>query len=134
VNVVDVLSIALSGLKAQKQQVDAAANNIANANTTGSLPSAESPASSVYKPLTVNYTALAGGGVTTTVSEDPNGYIPVYGPKDPYANSDGLVAAPKVDLTQEMVSILQAKTLFKANLEVIETHSKMMGSLMDEIG
>ncbi len=130
---VDALSIALSGLMAQDQRLSVSANNIANADTTGALPTPQAPATTVYKPLTVNYTSQVGGGVQSHVTSNPNGYSPVPDPASPYANSQGLVAAPNVDLTQEIVNLLQAKLLYRANIDVIKTQKHMMGDLLNTI-
>ena len=130
---VDALSIALSGLKAQDQRLSAAASNIANATTTGALPTPQSPASTVYKPLTVNYSALPGGGVTANITTDQNGFSTVYNPSDAYANAQGLIAAPNVDLSQEIINLMVSKNLFKANVDVIKTQNKMLGDLLDTI-
>jgi len=129
----DALSIAVSGLMAQGTRLAATASNIANASTTGALPTAQNPATTVYKPLQVSYTALAAGGVLAHVSEDANGYIPVPDASNPYANSEGLVAAPAVDLTRELVNLLEIKLLYKANLGVIKTQNKMIGDLLDTV-
>jgi flagellar basal-body rod protein FlgC len=133
----DALSIALSGLAAQGQRLSVSANNIANVVTVGALPSAESPASTVYKPLSVSYTALTAGangsGVSTTVTEDPNGYSPVFDPSSVYADSQGLIAAPNVDFTHEFENILVSKNIFKANLSVIKTQNEMLGELLNTL-
>ena len=130
----DTLSIALSGLMAQNKSLGAAASNIANATTTGALPTPQSPVSTVYKPLNVSYTSLTGGGVTATVTPDQNGYSAVYDPSNGYANNQGLVAAPNVDLARQIVNIIETKTLFKANVSVIKTENKMLGDLLDTVG
>ncbi|MCK5518734.1 MAG: flagellar biosynthesis protein FlgG, partial [Alphaproteobacteria bacterium] len=46
---------------------------------------------------------------------------------------DGFIAAPNIDLTREIVNLLEIKSLFKANLAIIKTHDKMMGELLDTI-
>lgn len=48
---------ALSGLNAAQTRMDVAAQNIANAQTEG------------YRPMQVSQQALAGGGVTVSISE-----------------------------------------------------------------
>lgn len=132
---VDALSIALTGLQAQSQRLAASASNIANANTTGALPTPEAPASTVYKPLNVSFTALMagdqGGGVSATVTADENGYSPVYDPGSVYANEQGLSAAPNVDLAREMVNIIETKLAYKADLSVIKAQKNMTGDLLD---
>lgn len=134
---VDTLSVVLSGLTAQGQRFAASANNIANASTVGVLPTAESPGSTVYKPLTVSYAALMagenGGGVRATVTESRNGYSPVFDPSSIYANNEGLIAAPNVDLSQELVTIMQTKLLFKANTMALKTQNYMLGQLLHAV-
>ena len=134
-NMVNAMSIALSGLLAQGQRLAASASNIANVATEGALPTAESPGSTVYKPLSVSFEALmaggSGAGVIAHVSENKDGYVPVYDPASVYANSDGVVAAPAVDLVAESVNILETKSLYKANLAVLKTQNDLLGELLN---
>jgi flagellar basal-body rod protein FlgC len=129
----DALSIALSGLTAQKQRLGVAANNIANATTSGRVPTAGDPVSTVYKPLGVSLTALTAGGVQSTVTEDPKGYSVSYDPDSVYANSDGYVAVPNVDLAEQAVNLIETKALFRANLAVIKTQEQLQKDLLDTI-
>jgi len=129
---VDAISIASSGLMALDQGLSATASNIANAGTTGALPTAQSPASTVYKPLTVNYTSQADGGVSAEVSANQS-YSPAYDPSSAYANAQGLIAAPNVDLAQEMVNLIETKISYKANVDVIKTQNEMTDELLNTI-
>lgn len=129
----DTLSVVLSGLAAQAQRLAATANNIANIGTVGALPTTESPASTVYKPLSVSYTALTAGGVSATVTEEPAGYSAAFDPTSIYANKDGLIAVPNTDLTKEIIIIMEAKLLFKANILVLKTQKEMLGELLNSI-
>lgn len=134
----DVFSIALSGLGAQQKRLAGTASNIANASTAGTVPGTvpSAPASTVsgstvYKPLSVNLTSLASGGVRADVVADENGYSLAYDPSSPYANSEGMIAVPNVDLTTEIVNLLEIKTSYKANLAVLKTQDEMLGALLD---
>lgn len=129
----DALSIALSGLNAQKQRVAAVASNIANATTVGRVPTTEDPATTVYKPVSVSLTALQAGGVAAQVTESPEGHSVIYDPSSFYANAEGLVAAPNVDLAEQLVDLLVSKSLFKANAAVIKTQDELNDSLLDII-
>lgn len=133
---IDALSIALSGLRAQGTRLAVAANNIANVSTTGVVPG-PGVASTVYKPLSVSYIALTAGGegagVSTYVNEDANGYTPIYDPSSFYANEEGFIAAPNVDLIKEITDVMQSKLLYKANLSTIKTEREMMGELLNSI-
>jgi len=133
----DAMSIALSGLIAQGQKLAVSANNIANMSTTGSIPTAENPASTVYKPLSVSYHSLMSGsdmgGVSTTVNEIDNPYVSVYDPSSVYANEEGFIATPNVDLVRETTNMLMTKVAYKANLNVIQAQKDMLGDLFDSM-
>lgn len=136
---VDALSIALSGLTAQTQRLAATASNIANASTTGTVPSADpsAPASTVYRPLQVTFLPLdsggGGAGVQAVVSPDPNGYSVIYDPSSSYANSEGEIAAPNVDLGQQLVNLIETKVAYRANISVIKTQDRMSEDLLNVI-
>ena len=131
----DALSIALSGLRAQTTRLAATASNIANASTGGAVPSADptAPASTLYTPVTVDFSAQAGGGVSAQVRPDPNAYSVIYDPSSSYANADGLVAVPDVDLAEQLVNLIETKAVYKANVSVIKTQDEMLGDLLDTI-
>lgn len=133
----DAVSIALSGLTAQKQRLAVSASNIANVSTAGSVPSADpsAPASTVYRPLQANLTSVniqgEGAGVKAEISEKQNPYSVIYDPTNFYANNEGLIAVPNVDLAEEIVKTMETKNAFKATLSVIKTEDEMMGDLLD---
>lgn len=131
----DAFSIALSGLRAQTTRLAATASNIANVSTSGTVPSADpsAPASTVYKPLNVSFSSLESGGVTATVTPDPAGYTVVYDPSSGFAGSDGLVAAPNVDLTEQAVNLIETRLAYKANISVIKTQDEMLGDLLNTV-
>ena len=139
------LSIATSGLSAAGLRLNVAASNIANVLTTGPLPTGGSQASdggagsssnnsnlpAVYVPLQVNQADQPGGGTIATVSAVSPGFVPQSDPGAPFANQDGLVAAPNVDLASEFVQLLTAKYAFAANAKVVQTYYDTTKSLLD---
>ena len=129
---------ARSGLMAQSLRVETAASNIANASSRGPLPddAANSGTSdSLYQPLTVRQspviTGATAGGVQATVVPITPAYIPVYEPGSSFANEDGMVAAPNVDLAHNLVTLREAKAAYEANLAVIETVDEMYDALFE---
>lgn len=48
----------------------------------------------------------------------------------PYANAQGMLAAPPLDLATQLVSQMEAVNNFRANLAVYRTASKMYQSLL----
>jgi len=140
-----VLSIATSGLSAASSRLNVAASNIANAFTTGPLPAQDgSNASSgtgssntnsnfppAYVPLQVNQTDQTNGGTVATVAPVSPGFVAQYDPGAAFANQDGLVASPNVDLASQFVQLLTAKYSFAANAKVIQTYANTTKSLLD---
>jgi flagellar basal-body rod protein FlgC len=142
------LSIATSGLSAASLRLEVTASNIANALTTGPLPaSGGSNASggtgnssnnsnfSAYVPLQVNQvdqtSGSTPGGTTAVVSTVSPSFVPQFDPSSPFANQDGLVAAPNVDLASQFIQLLTAKYDFAANAKVIQAYDNTTKSLLD---
>jgi len=138
------LSIATSGLSAASLRLDVAANNIANALTTGPLPATSGSGASaggsssnnsnlpaVYVPLQVNQSAQSSGGTVATVSAVSPGFVAQSDPGAWFANQDGLVAAPNVDLASQFVQLLTAKYAFAANAKVVQSYADTTRSLLD---
>lgn len=79
---------------------------------------------SVYQPLTVTQAESAGGGTTASYRPLVPGYTLRYAPELPFADAEGMVAAPQVDLAQEAVERLTAGLAYQANLRVLGTASE----------
>jgi flagellar basal-body rod protein FlgC len=58
-------------------------------------------------------------------------FVPQYDPNSPFANQDGLIAAPNVDLASQFVQLLTAKYSFAANAKVIQAYDNTTKSLLD---
>ncbi|WP_027531167.1 flagellar basal body rod protein FlgC [Bradyrhizobium sp. WSM3983] len=141
-----IFSIATSGLSAASLRVSVAASNIANVSTTGPLPASGAAAGAgssstssaypaAYVPLRVDQVDQSSGstpgGTVATVSTVSPSYTAQSDPSAPYANQDGLVAAPNVDLASEFVQLATAKYSFIANAKVIQAYSETTESLLD---
>ena len=144
-----ILSIATSGLSAASLRVSVAASNIANVLTTGPLPATGGSVTSggagnssnnsnfpaAFVPLRVNQvdqtSGATPGGTVATVSTVSPSFVAQSDPTAPFANQDGLVAAPNVDLANEFVQLLIAKESFAANAKVIQAFNNTTKSLLD---
>jgi flagellar basal-body rod protein FlgC len=130
-----ISTIALSGMSAATRRLDVSASNIANAMSTGALPNADGtlPAGAprAYAPLELVQTASAGGGTQATVTTTTPSTIAVSDPQAPFANQNGLVAAPDVDLSQEMVGQMLASYSFAANATVLKAYDRMTNALLN---
>lgn len=129
----NVSSIALSGLSAASLRLRVSANNVANSLSSGPLPgsAASGNVPDAYTPQRVDQSALANGGTTARVSNVSPATVTTYDPSAPYANAQGLVAQPNVDLASEIVQQLTAKISFAANAQLIKADHKMTASLLD---
>lgn len=144
-----IFSIATSGLSAASLRVNVAASNIANVRTTGPLPASDGASTSAatgspgiaptfpaaYVPLRVDQVDQSSdstpGGTIATVSTVSPSYTAQSDPSAPFANGDGLVAAPNVDIANEFVQLAAAKYSFIANAKVIQAYAETEKSLLD---
>ena len=122
-------------MNAAVRRLEVSASNVANVMSTGALPGADgtlpSGAPQAYAPLDVVQTGTAGGGTQTSVKTSNPSTVATSDPQAPFANQDGQVAAPKVDLSQEMVNQVLAKYSFTANLKVMNADDQMTKTLID---
>jgi flagellar basal-body rod protein FlgC len=129
------LSIASSGMAAASLRLNVSAANVANALDTGALPTATGPSAAssprAYVPLRVDQVAVAGGGTIATVQPVAPSSVPSYEPTAPYADPNGMVAAPNVDFASEAVQQIMARYSFAMNAAVVRTDEKMFKSLLD---
>ena len=130
-----VQSIAMSGMLAATRRLEVSARNVANVRSDGALPDAQgnySPdAPRPYTPLRVDQVDVATGGTRAVVTEVSPSYVATPNPSAPYANQDGLVAAPNVDLAEEVVQQLMASYAYAANARVVTSYNQMVKSLFD---
>lgn len=131
------MSIALSGMTAAARRLEVSASNVANVSSSGPLPSAD-PATvrdfpAAYEALRLDQVDVAGGGTATKVGTVSPGTFPTSDPGAPYADAEGLVAAPNVSLEGEVVEQLVARYSYTANVLVARTEAQMMKSLLDKL-
>ena len=127
-------SIPLSGMQAANLRSTAAANNIANMSSDGALPVPGQPANTPvpYQPVQVEQTATgATGGTAATVTPVSPAFVARYDPSAAYANNQGQVAAPNVDVMNEILNIAMAKTDFTANADVAGAVNQMVKQLFE---
>ena len=130
-----ISTIALSGMNAATRRLEVSASNVANAGSTGALPNADGTlptgAQPAYAPLEVVQTANANGGTQTSVTTVKPPTTAVSDPQAPFANQNGLVAAPNVDLSQELVNQMIASYSYAANAKVMAADDRMTKTLLD---
>ena len=126
----EAVSIAVSGLNAASQRLSATANNIANSQDTAPLaPQPGDP--QPYQPVTVTQSTAPGGGTVAVQQPVTPASNAIYDPNSPFADSNGDVASPNVDLAQQVVNLNTTSLSYDANLQVIRTADKMQGYLLN---
>ncbi len=124
------ISIALTGLESATKRLSASASNIANFQTTGSL---EEGAKQPYSALTTQQSAITAGnetaGVSTSIVPKTTPFVPAYDPDSPFANANGEIGVPNVDLAEEAINVNLAEIQYKANLATIRTASELSDEL-----
>lgn len=120
---IGAISNALSGLLAASKKVEAGASNIANLQTTGALDPADGPAP--YAARTSVQTALDHGGVKSEIVQKNPGFVEAFAPDSLFANADGLIGVPNVDLAEEAVSLKVAEAAYKANVTALKAAEDM---------
>jgi len=133
----ETLTIAVSGMKAAVARVMNAASNLVNASSTGRLPSTSGEKATSYQPTDVVTLSDSAGdnnlGVhTKVVARDP-AYTVAPDPRSPDANTQGLVAAPNVDIASELIDMKMAELSYKANARVIRAQTNMDKDLLDTL-
>ena len=133
----ETMNIAASGMQAASLQLAAAASNIVNLNSSGPVPgSPPDPAGisgAVYQPLTVSQNTAPDGGVSAVVQASVPAYYLAYDPNAPFANLQGMVAMPSVDLASEIANLNDAAIGFRANLAAFQASSRMFKSLLNSV-
>ncbi len=130
-----ILTIAASGLLAASTRLQVSAENVANANSDGPLPSAgaavQAQYPAAYVPQQVGQVATAGGGTSAIVTKVAPGDVAVSDPGAPYADAGGEVAQPNVDFANEAIQQATASYDFTMNALVMRVYSRMMKTLLD---
>lgn len=125
-----ISSISMSGLQAATTRLEASAQNIANAQSSGPLPSA-SGATSAYAPLTVKQADVKGGGVSARIVNAADPYVPTYDPASPDADAEGMVAAPNVDMASELVNVMTARISYETSVKTLKVGNDMLKTTLD---
>jgi flagellar basal-body rod protein FlgC len=114
---INTIGISLSGLQAAAKKLDNSASNIANADNKGSF---DVGGKKPYEALDTKNVQVGGGGVKAeTVPRSP-AFVPSFDPGSPFADENGIVAAPNVNLGEEITNSLAAEQAYKANALMIE--------------
>ncbi len=149
------MDISASGLAAQREAMNIAAENLANAQTTRTasgdpyrrkvVPLSEDPrafevenrsaaarmpldrTNSEHIPSSPRTASSRAtlAGVRATVAEDMSEFPMVYDPGHPDADEDGMVRMPNVNVAHEMVTLMVASRAYEANIAALQAARKV---------
>jgi len=146
----DAISIAASGLTAERVRMDVTSENLANADTTqgangqpyqrqdvvlqqvgGGFGAALSGAMSAM-PGTSQVNGTAAGGVQVAgIVDDPTPDQEVYDPGNPSANAQGYVKMPNVNPVNEMVDMIDESRSYESDVTAMTTAKEMYEKTLD---
>ena len=115
----NAMNIAASGMQAASARVEAAASNIVNMDSSG------------YQPVSVAQSPAPDGGVSASLQPVTPATLLAYNPASPYANVQGMVAKPNVDMATEIVNMKLARHSFQASIQAYKAASQMFKTLLD---
>ena len=137
----DAISIAASGLTAQRVRMDVTSENLANADTTqGANGQPYQRQEVVLQQVGGGFSAAlsgamgssaAGGAPTpggvqvTGIVNDPTPDQMVYDPGNPDADNKGYVRMPNVNPVTEMVDMIDESRSYEANVTAMNTSKDM---------
>lgn len=137
--------ISASGMTANRLWLDLISNDIANIYTAG-VPG--DPSRPVYRRnlpvfselLTMQSGAIPGedrykksGVHVPRIIQDSSEPRMVHDPSHPYANQEGYVAYPNINIANEMVNMIAATRAYDANVTVFEAGKNMAVRALDII-
>jgi flagellar basal-body rod protein FlgC len=127
-----VAAIAGSGMRAQSERMRVIAENIANADVTGSTPGADP-----YRRKTVTFREMTdpatGAGLVTVdrVGQDMSEFPVRYDPAHPAADAAGFVKRSNVSSIIEMSNMREATRTYEANMAMFDAGRTMRSQLLD---
>ena len=133
---ISALDISASALSAQRTRMNVIARNIANAQTL------VTPEGGPYRRREVTFASVVneemkgsgepgeevGGVAVESVRVAPEPLKTVYDPQHPHADEKGFVRMPNVNVTREMVEMVQAQRAYEANLAAMQAYRNMSRS------
>lgn len=120
--------IATAGVEVENFKAQVFAENIANAQTTGTAPGQDP----YRRKMVVVKHDRTGAPIIETVTEDKSDFSLEYNPGHPAADPNtGMVKTPNVKSSLERADMLRSKEQIKANLQVVSTLQEQERIIID---
>lgn len=107
-----------SGMRLNRTWIDAVSDNVANMNTVRA-PGEAAFQSRMVVAEAVAYGDAGGVRVAGAVFGNPEGRIR-YEPDHPFADENGMVRYPDIDLADQMAQLMIAQRAYQANATVVD--------------
>jgi flagellar basal-body rod protein FlgC len=123
-----VADIAVSGMRAQGQNMEVISSNIANART------ADAGGGKPYRRLEVTFRTQGEGisGVEVDrVVPDNSALERIYDPGNPKADAAGYITMPNVHMPVEMMNLTVASRSYQANAAVLKRYQRMVETTLE---
>lgn len=123
----DTIGISAAGMRSQSDRLRIAAENLANAETTGSSPGADP-----YRRKTITFkeevdrASGASGVKVGEIGKDQSDFQMKYDPSHPAANEKGYVKMPNVNPMMEIMDSHDAQHSYEANLNTMQITRSML--------
>jgi flagellar basal-body rod protein FlgC len=131
----NVLDIGATGLTAQRTRMDITAGNVLNMNTTRAKQAADGTWEPYRRRLAILQTGSPGdprkpGVHVAKIDQDRSPFQVRHEPGHADADAQGNVKYPNVDLSYEMVNMIEASRAYEANITMMETTKSMLNATM----
>lgn len=143
----DAISVAASGLTAERVRMDVTSENLANADTTNGAngqPYQEQEVQLQTVGGSNSFSNLLSGAMGSSSNSVPAGGVEVtgivnsstpdqevYDPGDPSANSQGYVKMPNVSSVNEMVDMIDESRSYESDVTAMSTAKEMFEKTLD---
>ncbi len=158
-NLLGVMDISSSALRAERVRAEVAATNMANAETTRGVDgtpyqrqhvvfaTADNPATSFHSSLmhqisfggansfsssqTDAATTAPGGVQVAGIMSDTSAPLRRFDPTNPDADQDGYISYPDINPVTEMVDLMGASRAYGANASAVQAEKSMLSASLE---
>ncbi|WP_410499221.1 flagellar basal body rod protein FlgC [Chitinibacter sp. S2-10] len=123
-----VFDVAASAMRSQSARLNVVASNLANAESVTSSNGQPYRAKQVVfqaQPLTAANKQSVGVQVAGVIEDQAPPKL-VYDPKSPFADGNGYVAMPNVNVVEEMTNMISASRAYQTNIDVMNTAKTLL--------
>ncbi|MDT2815880.1 flagellar basal body rod protein FlgC [Vagococcus carniphilus] len=134
-SIFDSFNINTSGLSLERLKLDTISTNIANVNTTrteegGPYKRKEVMFQESLKKASATDPTKSAGVKPTQIREDQDTRI-IYQPEHPDADENGYLELPNVNLSDEMINMMNTVRTYEANASAFESSKNMMKKALE---